>query len=61
MVRKENCLKTEPTWMADMRCILGSQRMRDIFLPGTHDTSAYTKTDLLLPETLVTKYAITQV
>ncbi|XP_043466497.1 PI-PLC X domain-containing protein 1-like [Leptopilina heterotoma] len=60
MVRKENCLKTEPTWMADMRCILGSQRMRDIFLPGTHDSSAYTKTDLLLPETLVTKYAITQ-
>ncbi|XP_033208693.1 PI-PLC X domain-containing protein 1-like isoform X2 [Belonocnema kinseyi] len=60
MVRKENCLKTQPTWMSDMKNILGRRRMRDLFLPGTHDSSAYAKTNFILPETLVTKYVITQ-
>lgn len=58
---KTQCLKAEPTWMNDMRSKIGDFRMRDLFIPGTHDSGSYIpnfKPSRL--ETIVTKYALTQ-
>lgn len=58
---KTQCLKAEPTWMNEMRSKIGDFRMRDLFIPGTHDSGSYIpnfKPGKL--ETIVTKYALTQ-
>lgn len=60
-ILKTQCLKAEPTWMNDMRSLIGDFRMRDLFIPGTHDSGSYIPN--FTPgrlETIVTKYALTQ-
>ncbi|XP_037957211.1 uncharacterized protein LOC119687099 [Teleopsis dalmanni] len=55
------CFRAYPTWMHDLSTVIGSLRMRDLFIPGTHDSGSYRpKFDPLLQETIVTKYALTQ-
>ncbi|XP_065341459.1 PI-PLC X domain-containing protein 1-like [Cloeon dipterum] len=58
-VLASSCLRLEPTWMADM-VGLGDQIIKDIFIPGTHDSGAYSKYDPVLGESIVLKYALTQ-
>ncbi|XP_065341458.1 PI-PLC X domain-containing protein 1-like [Cloeon dipterum] len=58
-VLASSCLRLEPTWMADM-VGLGDQIIKDIFIPGTHDSGAYSKYDPVLGDTLVLKYTVTQ-
>ncbi|XP_012284591.1 PI-PLC X domain-containing protein 1 isoform X2 [Orussus abietinus] len=60
IIKKTNCLKTRPNWMHDRRHFLGPLRIRDVFLPGTHDSVAYSKIPGSIYDTLVTKYVITQ-
>ncbi|GJQ74573.1 hypothetical protein Trydic_g21434 [Trypoxylus dichotomus] len=36
-----NCLKIQPTWMDDNRCVLAPQRIGSVFIPGTHNSGAY--------------------
>ncbi|XP_051164469.1 variant-surface-glycoprotein phospholipase C-like [Leptopilina boulardi] len=60
LIIKENCLKTEPTWMADMKCILGNHKMSEIFLPGTHNSAAYETSPSLIQDFFYNKYIITQ-
>ncbi|XP_050319000.1 PI-PLC X domain-containing protein 1 [Bactrocera neohumeralis] len=56
-----SCLRAYPRWMREMRAQVGGMRMRDLFIPGTHDSGSYRPNfDPLLRETIVTKYALTQ-
>ncbi|XP_043466499.1 PI-PLC X domain-containing protein 1-like [Leptopilina heterotoma] len=57
---KENCLKTEPTWMEDMKCALGNQSVGNIFIPGTHNSAAYETSPSLIEDFFYNKYVITQ-
>lgn len=61
IVKKTNCLSTNPSWMGDRRKKLEHLKMRDIFLPGTHDSAAYAKHKNSQLELIVDKYTITQV
>lgn len=59
-----SCLQTEPTWMSDMESELSPLMLRQIFLPGTHDTGAYAEYDPSTEDTLmglIIKYTIAQV
>lgn len=55
------CLRARATWMNDMREIIENLRLRDLFIPGTHDSSSY-RFDFhpTHNETIVTKYSLTQ-
>lgn len=56
-----SCLRAYPRWMRETRALVGGMRMRDLFIPGTHDSGSYRPNfDPLLRETIVTKYALTQ-
>uniref|UniRef100_A0A1A9WZT0 Phosphatidylinositol-specific phospholipase C X domain-containing protein n=1 Tax=Glossina brevipalpis TaxID=37001 RepID=A0A1A9WZT0_9MUSC len=55
------CLRAYPTWMNDLRAHVGSLRVRDLFMPGTHDSGSYrVNFDPLIKETVVTKYSLAQ-
>lgn len=56
-----SCLQTEPTWMSDMQSELSPLMLRQIFLPGTHDTGSYQEYNSSTENNLVIKYTITQV
>ncbi|KAL9701159.1 hypothetical protein quinque_004600 [Culex quinquefasciatus] len=60
-IRSEHCMKLYPTWMGDLRSHLGKFRMRELFIPGSHDSASYKNGfDPLSQENLVTKYWLTQ-
>ncbi|KAK6625146.1 hypothetical protein RUM43_005437 [Polyplax serrata] len=54
------CLRTEPTWMWNLREEIGSRRLRHVFIPGTHDSAAYGEYDENVGDTRIKKYSITQ-
>lgn len=57
----KTCVRAHPIWMNEMRDVINDLRLRDLFIPGTHDSGSYRPNfDPLLRETLVTKYALTQ-
>lgn len=58
-IKKIDCLKTYPTWMKDMSDILGPLKIKDIFLPGTHDSAAYDVNGTIT--SIISKFAVTQV
>lgn len=61
-ILKKNCFKLNPTWMNDMKADIEHYRFRDLFIPGTHDSTSYkVGFNPFRNETLVTKYSITQV
>lgn len=55
-----NCLHTNPRWMEEMKPSLSGMQLRNTFLPGTHDSGAYTEYDPLTGENLYQKYVYTQ-
>ncbi|XP_035789073.1 PI-PLC X domain-containing protein 1-like [Anopheles albimanus] len=56
-----HCMRLNPTWMNDLRSHLSAFRMRELFVPGTHDSASYKRDfDPQHQETIVTKYALTQ-
>ncbi|XP_012345884.1 PI-PLC X domain-containing protein 1-like [Apis florea] len=57
-VKRIDCLRTYPTWMKDMKDILGPLRIKDIFLPGTHDSAAYDVNGTMI--SIISKFAVTQ-
>ncbi|XP_063230345.1 PI-PLC X domain-containing protein 1-like isoform X2 [Bacillus rossius redtenbacheri] len=57
-VLASSCLRTRPTWMAEMNATISSLKLQDIFLPGTHDSGSYNESPG--KETLVARYTITQ-
>ncbi|KAG7199420.1 hypothetical protein KM043_014049 [Ampulex compressa] len=59
-VMLKNCLRTRPTWMADRKDILGDKMMREVFLPGTHNSGAYALYPQPRKPDLIDKYSVTQ-
>lgn len=60
-IKSVYCMKLHPTWMSDQRSKLGRFRLRELFIPGTHDSSSYREgLPPLLWDTPVNKYSITQ-
>ncbi|XP_054282276.1 PI-PLC X domain-containing protein 1-like [Macrosteles quadrilineatus] len=55
-----SCLQTHPTWMWDHRDQLGRFRMTELFLPGTHDSAAYSVSFEARELTRFEKYVFTQ-
>ena len=60
MTLASSCLHTEPTWMSDMKTQLSPLLMRQIFLPGSHDSGSYKEYNAV-EDDLAFKYTITQV
>ncbi|XP_017765584.1 PREDICTED: PI-PLC X domain-containing protein 1-like [Eufriesea mexicana] len=56
--KKVKCFKTQPTWMKDLKSILGPLKMKEIFLPGTHDSASYDEDDNSF--NLIANLAVTQ-
>ncbi|XP_058465717.1 PI-PLC X domain-containing protein 1 [Malaya genurostris] len=60
-IQSEHCMKLYPTWMNDLRTHLGQFRMRELFIPGTHDSASFKKNfNHQHQENIVTKYTLTQ-
>ncbi|XP_030384337.1 PI-PLC X domain-containing protein 1 [Scaptodrosophila lebanonensis] len=60
-IMAKTCLRVYPHWMNEQRLLVGNKRLRDLFIPGTHDSGSYRPNfDPLLRENLVTKYSLTQ-
>lgn len=55
-----NCLRARPNWMSDMKETIKNVKLRELFLPGTHDAAAYERYTGLNSDNIATKYAITQ-
>lgn len=56
------CMRTYATYMNDNRQDIETFRIRDLFLLGSHDSGSYrTNFNATTNETIVTKYALTQV
>lgn len=61
-VKASACISAYPTWMNDMKSHIGRFKFRDLFIAGTHDSGSYKERfDPTRKETLVAKYALTQV
>ncbi|XP_059615203.1 PI-PLC X domain-containing protein 3 [Phlebotomus argentipes] len=54
------CFRAFPTWMNDLRRKIENLRFKDLFIPGTHDSSSYMDNFHPHNETVVTKYSLTQ-
>ncbi|XP_071441075.1 PI-PLC X domain-containing protein 1-like [Hetaerina americana] len=50
------CVKTRPTWMHDLRPQIGQKRLRDLFIPGSHDSGSFAEGE----GDRLTKYTYTQ-
>lgn len=56
------CVRAYATWMNDHKDILKRFKFRDLFILGSHDSGSYRANfNTTKNETLVTKYALTQV
>ncbi|XP_015593954.1 PI-PLC X domain-containing protein 1 [Cephus cinctus] len=60
VIRKTNCLETRPNWLAQRKSTLGSARIRDLFLPGTHDSVSYSIVQSPTNDNIIDKYVIAQ-
>lgn len=61
VVTSTSCLRTNAFWMNEMRKQLENRKIRQIFLPGTHDSASYKRGfDPTKSENIVTKYTVTQ-
>lgn len=57
-----SCVRAYPTWMNDNRDIIKKFKFRDLFILGSHDSGSFRSNfNTTRNETLVTKYALTQV
>lgn len=55
------CLRIEPNWMWNLQKEIGQRKLRDIFIPGSHDSASYGEIDTTVGDSIVRKYSITQV
>ena len=58
-VKKKECLKTQPNWMKERKDILGPLKMKQIFLPGTHNSAIYDENGKR--RSIISDLAVTQV
>ncbi|XP_055590079.1 PI-PLC X domain-containing protein 2-like [Uranotaenia lowii] len=53
------CTKLYPSWMYDLRFHLGRFRIRELFIPGSHDSAAYNDGSIN-PNVFLNRYALAQ-
>ncbi|XP_043589596.1 PI-PLC X domain-containing protein 1-like [Bombus pyrosoma] len=58
VIKDTKCLGTQPTWMKERKDILGPLKMKQIFLPGTHDSASYNENDD--SASIISDFAVTQ-
>ncbi|XP_055611301.1 PI-PLC X domain-containing protein 1-like [Uranotaenia lowii] len=60
-VQSSYCMKLYPTWMNDLKGHIGQFRVREMFIPGTHDSASFKKNfNHHKNDNIVTKYSLTQ-
>lgn len=60
-VRLTGCLRAYPNWMSEMKNSIKDRKIRDLFIPGTHDSASYKRNfEPEIMDTLITKYSLTQ-
>ncbi|CAG7827403.1 unnamed protein product [Allacma fusca] len=58
---KSNCLRLYPTWMNDLKDIIGNKPLRKLMIPGTHDAGAWLVYDgSVASDGLIAKFTYTQ-
>ncbi|KAG8284930.1 uncharacterized protein LOC124357761 isoform X2 [Homalodisca vitripennis] len=55
-----SCLGTAPRWMERQREVIQNMSLRNMFLPGTHNSAAYLENHQPFRETFVQKYIFNQ-
>ena len=55
-----NCLKTQPTWMYEMKEYLGSIPLHALMLPGSHNSGSYNKFETYADDTVLMRYSVNQ-
>lgn len=55
-----SCLRTFPTWMGDIKSKIKDLKLRDLFIPGTHNSAAYLMAYYPFKETTYQKYVYNQ-
>lgn len=53
------CYRIFPTWMNDIREVIGNLKINDLLIPGTHDSGSYRRRQSN-QENIFVKYSITQ-
>ncbi|KAK0072260.1 hypothetical protein PV326_000241, partial [Microctonus aethiopoides] len=56
-VIKMTCLSSQPEWMSERKQIFQSRSLKELFIPGTHDSGSYSENPI---QTLVEKFTVTQ-
>ncbi|GLH13056.1 Uncharacterized protein GBIM_17704, partial [Gryllus bimaculatus] len=46
------CARMYPDWMGDLAASIGGLRLKEVLLPGTHDSGAYRRYSPLVPQTI---------
>lgn len=60
-VKITGCLRAHPNWMNKMKNSIKGRKIRELFIPGTHDSASYKRNfDPETMENIVTKYSLTQ-
>uniref|UniRef100_T1JAK6 Reelin domain-containing protein n=1 Tax=Strigamia maritima TaxID=126957 RepID=T1JAK6_STRMM len=54
------CLQNRPSWMWDNRINLGPMRLRELLIPGSHDSGSYQEYQGRASENVITRYTICQ-
>lgn len=54
------CIRAQPHWMSNLASRIGGVKLREVFLPGTHDSGAYERYNGTISNNPATKYAVTQ-
>lgn len=61
VVVSTRCFRTNAFWMNEMRKQLESRKVRQLFIPGTHDSASYKYNfDPTQMETIISRYTLTQ-
>ena len=55
-----NCIKTQPTWMWEMKEHIGSIPLHGLMIPGTHNSGAYDKFTSYSDDTILMRYSVNQ-
>lgn len=51
------CLSSQPEWMSERKQILQNRTLKELFIPGTHDSGSYSENPI---QSVIEKFTITQ-
>lgn len=60
-VKINGCLRAHPNWMSKMKSSIKGRKVRELFIPGSHDSASYKRNfDPVTMDNLISKYSLTQ-